>query len=41
MVLKLHRKLPILPTDAEDFKWPVSLIDTTIEDDIEAKKDKF
>jgi hypothetical protein len=30
MVLKLHRKLPIAALDAEDFKWPVQMIDTTL-----------
>jgi protein transport protein SEC24 len=41
MVLKLHRKLPTPPLDSEDFKWPVSMIDTTLPDDINDKKDKF
>lgn len=30
MVLKLHRKLPVPPLDAEDYKWPVNIIDTTL-----------
>lgn len=41
MVLKLHRKLPVPALDAEDFKWPVNIIDTTLSDDINDKKDKF
>ncbi|CAD8145403.1 unnamed protein product [Paramecium pentaurelia] len=41
MVLKLHRKLPVPALDAEDFKWPVNIIDTTLPDDINEKKDKF
>lgn len=41
MVSKLHRKLPDLNLDAEDFKWNVPLLDTTNEDDVTKVKDKL
>ncbi|CAD8143475.1 unnamed protein product [Paramecium octaurelia] len=41
MIHKLHRKLPVTPQQAEDFKWPVSLLDTTNQDDLDSKKDKL
>lgn len=41
MIHKIHRKLPAAVTQAEDFKWPVSLLDTTNWDDVDEKKDKL
>ncbi|CAD8140464.1 unnamed protein product [Paramecium pentaurelia] len=41
MIHKLHRKLPVSPQQAEDFKWPVSIMDTTNWEDMDTKKDKL
>ena len=39
MVLKLHRKLPVPPVTANDWKWEVPLVDSTNKDDLLKNKD--
>lgn len=41
MVLKLHRKLPSPPLEAEDYKWDVAMLDSTNEEDMLKHKDKL
>lgn len=41
MVTKLHRRLPAINLEADDFKWTVPLIDTSNEVDLKNNKDNL